>query len=366
MRQNTARAIITVVCVMFSVVLILIQVGIYFGFMHNASAVIEHCPADLWVMSTETVNTDCARPFDESLFYKVKGTPGIEWASRMTHCWGYLKLTNGAGLWCQVVGFDPANGVGGPWELVKGSYDDLKKPGTYIIDEASVPLLRGLGYGDKLENFEQKIEIVGVCRGVKSYTTYPVMFTSYKTAQDQYFAMGGRLSFIAVKVAPGTSIHEVRDYIGQSKKLQALTGPEFSGMIQSYWATQTGIGVGIGVSILLGIVVGILTVGLTTYAATMERLKEFATMKAIGATNFQVCKVVWAQAISVGIAGYAVGAPFALLVQRAYAQKVISVQLTPELFLGTFVGTIAMCFLASMLSVMKVTRLEPVQVFRNG
>ena len=364
--SDPVRLAVTVVGVTFAVALVLTQAGIYSGFMHSSSAVIEHSPGDLWVMTRKTVNTDSARPFSEAWIHEVREVPGVAWAAPMIHAWAYLKLPDGAGLWGQVIGFDPVTGIGGPWEMRDGTVGALKKPGTYIVDEASLPQLRGVGVGDRLENFEQKIEVVGVCRGAKSYTTYPVLFTSYRTAQAQSLKLDNRLTFVVVGLAPGADRGEAIERLSGLRNLEVRTREDFMGDVRGYWSSRTGIGIGIGVSILLGIIVGIVIVGQTMYAATLERMQEYSTLKAIGASVRQICAAIWAQALVVALAGYVLGATLAVLVERSYAGQVISMKMTPGLFVAAFAGDVVMCLAASMLSVMRVVRLDPAQLFRHA
>lgn len=362
--RDKARLAISLVGVAFAVFLMLLQGGIFFGFVLAASAVIDHCPADLWVVTAKTPNFESAWHFPEDQASLIEGVPGVVWADKMIHTFAYMKLPSGQGRWAQVIGFNPDTGVGGPWEVIQGSLSDLKKPGTYFVDESSLPQLEGARVGDKFENFDQKMEVVGVTRGAKTYTTYPILFTSYRTCQKQMPMLDGEVTFIVAKLAPGADVADVKERLAKFKQFDVYTRDEFSHMTRTYWATKTGIGVGIALTILLGFVVGLVIVGQTMYTATVERLREYATLKTLGATNLEICSIIWTQAVLVGLGGYAIGAALAFALKAAYSGEAVAVYFPPWIYVAMLFAAVVMCLGASMLSVGRVLRVAPASVFR--
>ena len=92
--------------VSISVLLVLVQIGLYFGFMENASTLIDHGKADLWVTAQGNENFDFAAPMDERLYYRVAETPGVARAERMILAFGQFKLPDDGTQGVQVVGLD--------------------------------------------------------------------------------------------------------------------------------------------------------------------------------------------------------------------------------------------------------------------
>lgn len=364
LRQDKIRLLVSVIGVTFAVVLMLVQTGVYAGYMNSVTAVIDHCTADLWICAAETINANTARPISESEVAVIKGTPGIAWAEKLTYGWAYLTLPDGAGLWAQVAGFNPESGVGGPWEVTQGTTADLKKPGTYIVDESSLAMLRGANVGTVLENFGKRMEIVGTCRGAKPYNTYPIMFASLQTAQDHGLLMDEKTHYIVAGLEPGADRAAVVGRLKQIGRFDVMTRDEFSGRVRDYWATKTGIGMGMGLNMMLGFIVGLVIVGQTMYAATVERLREYATLKAMGATNLQVCQVVWVQVLVIGLVGYALAVFVSTFVGRLFTNTVMSISMGPPLYVLIFVAMLAMCFGASLFSVLRVLRVDPAVGFR--
>lgn len=364
--HDKGRLAITLVGVSFAVILILVQSGIYFGFMNGVSAMIDHSGADVWICKKETANADTALTFPQEEVLRVRATPGVAWAEGMTHGWAALRLPNGTNIWAQVIGFNPETGIGGPWEMVQGSFADLRKPGTFIIDEASLPLAPGVRVGDKLENWGQKIEIVGISRGAKSYNTYPILFTSIKTAQAQTFDLQDKVHFVMAKFETGADREATLERLRKMNHYDVYATGSFSDKVRSYWATKTGIGIGIGVTMVLGFIVGLVIVAQTMYSATVERIREYATLKAMGATNWEICSTLLVQALLVAFGGYGAGAIVAMFAKSLpLMDTVIAVDLSPELFGYSFVATLVMCLGASVASVARVLKVDPASVFRT-
>jgi putative ABC transport system permease protein len=362
--HDKARMAVSLVGVTFAVILMLLQTGIYLGFLGSASMIIDHCRADLWILSAGSPNFESAETISEDHLSSVRGTPGVAWGERLIHTFGYVKTSSGRGTWAQIVGFNPDTGVGGPWKMVHGTPAGVKKPGAYIMDRSSASQLEGVGLGDKLENYRQKMEIVGICQGTRTNTTYPLLFTSFRTAQELPLLDQGT-TFIVAKLEEGADRRSIKSRLRHGGKFDVYDRGEFSGLTRNYWATRTGIGIGIGFTVVLGFIVGLVIVGQTMYAATVERTREFATLKALGGTGWQVCSILWMQALALGATGGATGSLLAWGIQHAYSDQAIAAVLPPALFVAVFGVTLLMCLGASLLSVSRVLQVSPAEVFRS-
>src|SRR5262249_46049894 len=138
---------------------------------------------------------------------------------------------------------------------------------------------------------------------------------------------------------------------------------EWSQRTRDYWTWQTGIGAGFFGNALMGFIVGLVIVSQTIYSSTLENIKEYGTLKAIGAKNLNVYSVILQQAGISAIVGFL----FAAIVEQiALRFKPITLQIAdpPALYIATFLLTLLMCGLASIVSVRKVAVIDPVEVFK--
>ena len=363
--HDKTRLIITIVGVIFAVVLMTVQIGVYIGFVDSASQLIDNSPADLWITSKNTANFDSARPFSENKVNKVRALHDVLWVEKIAQTWGLLKLKNGATETVQIIGFNPGSGIGGPWKMKQGNPKDVKVGNSIIIDESSLRRL-DVKPGDKVEIFDTQTDIVGLSEGVRSFTTYPIAFTSYETAKRYSRLMReNQTTFILAKLKPGVDAEQfVEKLRGKMSGVDIYTKQEFSKKTRLYWSLQTGIGIGIGITVFLGFIVGTIIVGQTIYSSTMEHIREFGTLKAIGATNLDIYKIIFEQALINACIGYALGFMLTLITKNLYDRFRVDLILTPELIIVMFFITVFMCLLSSFISIQKVAKVDPVIVFK--
>ena len=362
--HDRTRFLITLIGVTFSVVLVFSQFGIYLGFMKNASIIIDHTPVDIWVTSKNSANFDFPLPFSELKLNKVKEAPGIAWADKLILTWASLKKKDGGSENIELIGFNPDTGLGGPWELAAGAVRDLKAGKAIIVDESAFGKLGRLRIGDYVEINEHRVKVVGISRGARGFTTAPYVFTSYKTAQELDAFVSERTVFLLARVAPGFTPAEVARRLGAIRDVDVYTSSQYSWKTRLYWTRETGIGVGFSLTALMAIVVGMVIVSQTIYSATVEHLREFGTLKAIGATNREVYGIIVKQALINAALGYAAGLLITLLATRFVELTGLVMIIPGVLMVGIFFVTVLMCLAASVVSVRKALNVDPLVVFR--
>jgi putative ABC transport system permease protein len=220
--------------------------------------------------------------------------------------------------------------------------------------------------GELFEIGGHRARIVGFTHGIRSFTTSPYVFTTFKNAQNFTNIPDDQTIFILVKVAPGASVAQVRQGIlGNVKDVEVFTSHQFSHMTQFYWMFTTGAGVAVLLAAVLGLVVGFVVVAQTIYATTVDHLKEFGTLKAMGAPNSYVYKVIITQAAISAVMGYVLGMIVSAFVVRASQSGGAAILLPWPMAVGMFFLTLVMCVSAALVSINKVTRLDPAMVFKG-
>jgi putative ABC transport system permease protein len=115
----------------------------------------------------------------------------------------------------------------------------------------------------------------------------------------------------------------------------------------------------------LGLIVGFVVVAQTIYATTMDHLREFGTLKAMGAANSRIYSVIVQQAVLSAAMGYSVAILAALAVVRGSRSGNALILLPGPMAAGLFGLAVAMCIAASVISIRKATRIDPAMVFRG-
>jgi putative ABC transport system permease protein len=364
--HDKTRLVITLLGIIFAVILMTAQLGVYIGFVRSASQIIDHSSADIWITSKNTVNFDSARPFSENKINKVRESSDVEWVAKIAQTWGLLKLKSGATESVQIIGFNPDTGIGGPWKMKEGNLKDVKVGKSIIIDESSLKRLDA-NLGDKVEILSNQTKVVGISEGVRSFTTYPILFTAYDTAKEYSLVLkDGQTTFILAKLKPGVDPEQFAQRLREKMTgVDVYTKEQFSKKTRLYWSLQTGIGIGIGITVFLGFIVGTIIVGQTIYSSTMEHIREFGTLKAIGATNMDIYKIIFEQALINACLGYALGFIVTLLTKNLYDRLRVNLMLTPGLLVMMFFITLFMCLISSFISIRKAAKVDPVIVFKT-
>jgi putative ABC transport system permease protein len=366
--HNRTRLAVTLVGVIFSSYLTLTEVALYIGMMENATAVIRHASADLWVTSKGIRNFDFAKPFPEDRVKQVLALRDVLWARPIMLTWGFLKLASGAQEQVEIVGYDPLSLVGAPWEMAKGSARDVRGGPFIILDESSWRHVGDLRIGSSWELNDYPVRLVGISRSARTFTTAPIVFTSYSFSQEisSDVAWHNSTAFLAVKLRhPAESLRVANVLREELRDNDILSTNDFVKLTVFYWTAETGIGAALCLTALLGLIVGGGVIGQTIFANTMEHTGELATLKAIGAANADLDTIIFGQAVLDAVAGYSIAAVLAIFSKPVLEQTGVSLALSLPLIGGLLILILAISVSAAFLSVRRVRRLDPAMVFRS-
>jgi putative ABC transport system permease protein len=363
---DKVRFAVALAGISFAVVLITVQLGVYLAFRANVSVLIDHTEADIWLTSRGLENFDFGRPFSDRKVYEVEEVPGVAWVEKYMLAFGYWKTPGGSQETVQMVGFDSETLVGAPWDVVKGNPQDVKYFNSVFYDESETNRLGNLPVGAETEINSHRVRIAGIVRGARSFIQSPYIFTSFKNAVNLSFVAKGNTVYILVKVAPGYGVKDVQRRIQQTvKDVDVYTAHQFSEKTRNYWMINTGTGVALLAVALMGVVIGTVIVANTIYTSTTEHLKEFGTLKAIGASNWDLYAIIIEQALINSVIGFAVGMAVSFVVTEAMKKGHLPIFLPTSVLAGIFILTVMMCLWSSLLSISKVTRIDPAMVFKS-
>jgi len=366
--HNRARLLVTLFGVVFSAYLTLAETALYIGMMENATSIIRHSGADLWVASKGVQNFDFAKPFPDARLKLAQGRAELSWAKPISLSWGFLKLPDGAQELVEIIGYDPAAPVGGPWDMASGAPGDVGGGANMIVDESAAQRLGELSLGSLWELNDRSIKLVGLSRSAKTFTTAPIVFTSYALAQDMTpdVSRQAAAAYIAIKLRNPADVERVAKALRHDlPDNEILTTSAFVERTILYWTVQTGMGAAFCLTAVLGLVVGAGTIGQTVFANTMEHLGEFATLKAMGATARDLNTIILAQAAIDASVGFWIAVPLALLSKTPLEKTGVTLAVDLKLIAALFCVTLAVALAAAYFSIRRVQNLDPATVFRS-
>jgi putative ABC transport system permease protein len=365
--HDRIRFAVTLTGIVFALVLISIQFGLFLGFTTTTSNNIDRSKADLWIVFHGVGYFDTGRMFSERKFYEVLSVPGVQQAEKYIQNFAYWKKPDGGVENVQVIGFHPG-GLGEPWNIVEGSVLDVKLEDGVIVDDLYKEKLGVRKIGDRVEIGEHRARVVGFTHGIRSFTTSPFVYTSFKNSLNytRPEAREDQLAYILVKVAPGFTPDEVLENLrARVKDVDIYTKGEFSRRTRFYWMFTTGAGLAVLTAALMGLVVGVAVVAQTIYAATMDHIREYGTLKAMGATNGYLYRVLVEQAVWSAVLGYGFAMIAAYFIVQGSEKGGALILMPLAMKIGMLLLAVFMCITAALVSINKVTRLDPAMVFRG-
>ncbi len=362
----------------FASLLITQQAAVFLGLMTRTfSSLSDIGGADVWVMDPKVQFIDDIKPLQDTELYRVRGVKDVAWAVPLYKGLLKARLPSGAFQTCVVVGLDDASLMGGPAQMLQGSLADLRRADGVIVDEngARGKLARRpagpdgpavpLQLGDTLELNDHRAVVVGICRVARTFQSQPVVYTTWSRATQYAPKERTMLSFVLACTREGADPAAVTRDIEAVTGLKALTRDEFKAVTMRYYLKYTGIPINFGVAVTLGFIVGLAIAGQTFFNFTLDNLRHFGTLKAMGAGNGLLLRMILLQAGVVGAIGYGVGVGLASLVGFTTRGTELAFFMPWQLLLVSAGAITFICLLSATLAIRKVVRLEPAIVFRS-
>lgn len=365
--HDGVRLAVTLIGIAFSTILMGLQLGMLLNFMHTTSTIVDHAGADLWVAAHGVRSVDLATPLEQRRRFQSLDIDGVSIAEPYLLQFAFWKKADGIRETVIIVGVDPHAEMGMPWAMLPGRsiHDALSMPNGVIIDRLYAEKLGVASLDQLVEIDDHRARVTGFTDGVRTFTQSPYVFTSLRNARLLSNRADDDITYVLIRLAQGQPADTVREVLSaRMPDVDVLTPGEFSNKSRNYWLFTTGAGTTMIGSSILALLVGVVIVAQTLYASTMDRLPEYATIRAMGGTRTYLYKIVIKQAVIGGLLGYLVG--IVAVVFLAYLARNSSASPEVPSWLASAIGvtTVLMCVAASLVSMNKVTSIDPVKVFR--
>jgi putative ABC transport system permease protein len=347
------------------------QTSIFAGILkRTGSQIADVTDADIWVMDPKTEYFEQTKALKDTDLTRVRGVDGVRWAVKLFKGSPVARTPDGKFAVSFCLGLDDATLTGAPRKMLLGSWERLHEPDSVVLDKAGYVLLfpdEPLELGRTLELNDHKVTIVGISDPPAPFLSFPIIHTRYSEAVNFVGRERTQLSYVLVKPQPGVNPVELCRRIEAQTGLRARTSNQFQWDCIRYYLKNTGIPVNFGITITIAVIVGVVVAGQTFYLFTVENLKQFGAIKAIGVTNWRLVGMILLQAFTVGLIGFSLGTGMAAQFFDFFSQKIATRGLIlmwqNVVITGACIGFV-MIF-ASILSLRRVLVLEPAIVFRG-
>jgi putative ABC transport system permease protein len=364
--HDRVRLAVTLIGILFSIVLVAVQLGLYLGARTMIISMIDRADGDLWIMAYGTKNFEEAQPINARERYAALSTPGVAKAIPLVASFVDWRKPTGGSTLVVVVGTENEDGGLTPWNVVEGDVTGLGARDAVMIDKTYLAELGVSGVGDTAEVGSSRVRVTGLTEGIRSFTVTPFVFTTLNRARSLLDMPADKITYVLVKVDPGASHEAVRDELRTKvPDSEVLTKAEFRDRSLNHWLFATGAGVALIGGAVLGLVVGTVIVAQTLYSSTKDHLNEFATLRALGSSSGYIHRVILAQAGLSAVLGYMLGMAIALTIVYLSEHTALPIIMTPGLAGLLLALTIGMCAISALSAIGKVMRIDPAMVFNR-
>ena len=368
---NRGKYLGMVLGIAFASLLIAQQASIFCGLMLQTSGQIRDIGgAEIWVMDRNVRFADDVKPLSDNDLYRIRGVEGVDWAVKLFKGLARSRLDDGNFQQTILLGLDDATFVGSPPNIILGELANLRRPNSVIMDLEGFKLLwphEDPSIGKRFEMNDREAEIVGICKASRTFQTFPVVYTRYSQALQFVPAERKSMSFVLANPQSGLDASTLCRRIEQQTGLRAVTQQEFAWITMKYFMESTGIPINFGITVALGFVVGTAIAAQTFYLFTLENLKQYGALKAMGAGNWSLVGMVILQTTLVSTIGYGLGvgaaAWFGQMSQSAESK--LAFYMPSIVLVGTGLAVLLISILSSVLSLRRVLALEPAVVFQG-
>lgn len=367
---DRAKYVMLVGGLTFAALLMTQQNSVFQGILSWTTSHMRNSRASIWVVEKNVEQVNETKAMRDTDVNRVRSVAGVDFAVPFFQSILKARAADGSDKPIQLIGLHAATLVGRPPVMVAGDLERLRLPNTVVIDQLAIQRLsigrpKPLGLGDTFEINDREARVVGICKTERHFFGYPYVFTSYDQALQFAPRQRKMLSMILAEPKPGLTAEQVARTIERETGLKAFTVPEFSKATIDFIWRNTGIPASFMTTIILGFVVGIAVSGQTFYSFVLENLRHLGALKAMGASNALLARMLLLQAFTVGLIGYGIGvglaAVFGYAVMPAGQPPFL---LDARTMVITAVAIVFICIFAALLGIRRVAKLEAAIVFR--
>lgn len=350
--------------VILSVFLIGQQCGIFIFLTNAMSALVRNNQEYIWVVDDKTNDVNSLATLDMRKARELASVPGVTQVSPLVLASGGARFANGKNSGVVLIGVQYPECAGGPWKLSEGTKADMLKDGAIITDYFDRESLGSAKVGDYFEINGKKVFIAGNTKGVRSFGgTYT--FTTIERARYLGNIPNNEASAFLLKWDPKVSREQVIYYINKNLKgIRAWPSEDFTRETILTVLSSSGIALSFGTLIIFALIVGFVIIGLTLYSATIDRIRDYGTLKAIGATNGYISRLILTQAMILAIIGFIIGYLLVNGFKNGVAQAGTIFEFPLWMKFGFLVLTLFIALFGSLFAIRRITGLEPSAIFR--
>lgn len=369
-RFEKSKSMGILVAIVISIYLIGIELGMFFYLANIIGGIVGNANpqyAQVFVVKKQTENVNQLSPLDVRWENQLRSIDGVTGTHGFVITNVSVRFPNGKDAPAMIIGSDYPVLAAGPYaDLVySGSIGSLAAPEVVSTDFYDNKALRyEVKPGTRFE-INGKSATVGVMtKDAKGFSS-PLIYTTTDKARYYTGMSPTQVSGVIVTVSDAGMIESVVSRINQiAPDLKAWPADKIRTATIINVMTDNNMGMSFATLVLFGIISGFFIIGLTMYSVTYDRIKDYGTLKAIGASGNYITRLVVAQSVIYALIGYLVSLILLIISKIGMAKGGLIISLTPALLSFLFLTTLIISVGSSYFSIRKLKKVEPSSVFR--
>ena len=356
-----------VIGITFSVFLMVQMTSMFSGILYHSAANIVNVGAKMWVMDPAVQSPQNSIPMPDYVLDAVRSIPGVKFAVPLYVGGGLVKLNDGTYQSATIIGLDDASLFGRP-VIVSGNILDIYKSNAFIVDkDANYAKLGSPKIGTTFEINDHRAVVVALAHTlIGGLFGLPTLYTTYNRATQDLPSTRYLISYILVQPKSTQDIAAIERQVRKLGYL-ALTDQEFIARNDQYYEYKTGMGTNILIMTLISFLIGLSVTGETFYMFVLDNLEHFGALKAIGAKSGELIQMIVFQSLVVGFLGFGFGVLLSstmIAIAKLEIANYATMVTYENLFLA-FIMVLIISAFSSYISIRKVIRIDPFDVFRG-
>ncbi|MGM9508968.1 ABC transporter permease [Larkinella sp. GY13] len=352
--------------IVVSVVLVGLELSMFNNMMQDVRGLTRNYPTAIWVVNPKTQSALQLQNIDVRVGRELQSIPGVERVHPIVFASGSAKSPKGTKLTVQILGIEAPTFVGGPRQYTPGTnVSDLVNEGAVIFNKTEVGKFDNIKPGDYLTINDERVYLSGLSIGMTAFgSSYAI--TTLERARALSGLSTNYVSAYLVQIdstqaTKAALINRINTEIGQ---VRAVEGQVLGSETIRYMMTTSNTVASFLMMVVFSAIGGFAIVGVTLYSSVNDRIRDYGTVKAIGGSNGLLRRLILLQGLLYALIGFSIS--FALLQLMAITSRGGEMEMTfPGWLIASLVGvTSFISVVSSLIAMRKITKLEPVQIFR--
>lgn len=366
-KYDKAKSIGVTIGIVISTFLIGQQIGIFTFLTGLMSAMVRNTSADIWIVDMKAINANALGTLDSRVVAEARSVEGVDHAEPMVIAPAMATFQDGTTATVEVLGSEAPNLGAGPKaeDILEGRRENLLQENTVSGDYYDRNLFGGsAAVGTEFEINGRRAVIGAQTNNLRGFAGC-LMYTTAERARYYAGLPPNMINSVLVYVKKGENPAKVRDRINaRIPNARAWIAQDLADSTINDTLSNSGIGISTGTLILFALISGFFIIGLTMYSAALDRIKDYGTLKAIGASGGFIRGLILMQALIFAIVGFLVAFAFLEGFRKGSAGSGLVFSFPWYIVLGIFAVTVFISLSGAIFALRRITSVEPAAVFR--